>query len=366
MANRISNFRTFLSQRPYILAIIISILLILWMLSGMFQVKVSAAENEQPQEVIPKVKVETMYADAVSDAIELYGRTAPDRITTLKAEISGQVLKVHANRGAAVSQGQKIITLASNELPAQLNQAKALLAQREIEYRGIKTLNADGYQGEVQLSQADANLQAIKAQIAQLEIALENTVIRAPFDGVLNTRFVEQGDYLQGGDDVAIIADLNPLIVTAHVTENQVGKIKVGQQAQVTLLNKSNFTGDVRYIASLADEYTNTFKIEVAINNDGHKLFSGLSSEISLAFEQVQAIKVSPALLALDDQGNLGVKTVNNNTVKFTPINVVKSENDGMWLAGLGSKADVITLGQGFVREGDRVEAVHDVSDKEE
>lgn len=365
MADRISNFRIFLSQRPYILAITIAILLVLWMLSGMFQTKVSAAENEQ-QALIPKVKVQTMYADAMNDAIELYGRTAPDRIATLKAEIAGQVITVHAPRGASVSQGQKIITLASNELPAQLNQAKALLAQRKIEYQGVKKLNADGYQGKVQLSQADANLQAIKAEVARLEIALKNTVIRAPFDGVLNTRFVEQGDYLQRGDDVAVIADLDPLVVTAHVTENQVSKIKLGQQAQVTLLNKSSLTGDVRYIASLADEYTNTFKIEVAINNHDHKLFSGLSSEVVLALAQVEAIKVSPALLALDNQGNLGIKTVQNNKVKFTPIDVVKSENDGMWLAGLGSQADVITLGQGFVREGDQVEAVYAVSDKEQ
>ena len=56
--------------------------------------------------------------------------------------------------------------------------------------------------------------------------------------------------------------------------------------------------------------------------------------------------------------GNIGVKTVNNKKVVFTPINVVKSENDGLWLTGLGQQADIITLGQGFVRAGDEVEAV--------
>jgi multidrug efflux system membrane fusion protein len=63
--------------------------------------------------------------------------------------------------------------------------------------------------------------------------------------------------------------------------------------------------------------------------------------------------------MALDERGELGVKTVSeNDTVVFTPINMVKSDNDGVWLSGLGQQADIITLGQGFVRHGDRVEVV--------
>jgi len=155
-----------------------------------------------------------------------------------------------------------------------------------------------------------------------------------------------------------MIADLNPLIVRAYVTENQVDKIKLNQQADIRLLNKAPLTGNVRYIASIADDNTNTFKIEVAVDNSEHGLLAGLSSEVSIALAQVPAIKLSPALLALDEKGNIGVKTVENKRVIFTDIDVVKSESDGLWLSGLGQQANVIILGQGFVRAGDTVEAV--------
>jgi multidrug efflux system membrane fusion protein len=63
-------------------------------------------------------------------------------------------------------------------------------------------------------------------------------------------------------------------------------------------------------------------------------------------------------MLALDEAGNLGVKTLEGERVKFVPIKLVKAEQDGVWLSGLGERVNIITTGQGFVRDGDSVVAV--------
>ena len=360
--------RQWLAQKPYIIAGAITLVLVFWMASGIVNADKDAKKSAQAKSKVSKVskeiptsrvKVETRYATRIHKSVELYGRTEPDRITTLKAEVRGKVVEVLAKKGAQVQKGQPLVKLAMNDLPAQLIQAKALLKQREIEYSGAQKLNKKGYQGEVQVAEAFSNLEAVKASITRLKLDIDHTVIKAPFTGVLNTRYVEVGDYLSLGDDIAMIADLNPLIVRAHVTENQIEKLSVGESASVKLLNYPPLHGIVRYIASVGDDATNTFKIEVAIENVDHQLFSGLSSEVDIPLEEVSAIKISPALLALDEQGNIGVKTVVDSKVKFTPINIVKSESDGIWLTGLGEQAEIITLGQGFVRAGDTVEAVY-------
>lgn len=350
--------RQWLAQRPYVIAVTITLMLILWMATGIMQAKELPSHEDKTNTIVPKVKVTSFMASNVSDSVELYGRTEPDRIAQLKAEISGRIVEIIAQKGAIVKKGQIIARIEMNDLESQLTRSKALLAQRKIEFKGAKKLNADGYQGEVQLSQAAANLAAVEADIKRYQIAIDQTTIRAPFDGVLNTRYVEQGDYVKSGDDVAMIADLDPLVVRAYVTERQIAQLSVGQQADIRLLNNEKLLGTVRYIASVADDNTNTFKIEVAIDNASYQFLAGISSEVDITLQQVPAIKVSPALLALDEMGNIGIKTVDNNTVVFTPINVVKSENDGLWLTGLGQTADVITLGQGFVRDGDKVEAI--------
>lgn len=352
-------------QRPYLIAAIISLILLFWMASGPTETEQKTAlkaqmpnHNESP--LIAQVKVATHYGKNIHKTIELYGRTEPDRITTLKAEVNGKIIEVLAKRGSKVSKGQVIAKIALNDLPAQLTRSHALRKQREVEYEGALQLNAKGYQGKVQLAQAFADLEFVKAEILRLELAIANTVIKAPFAGVLNTRFVEVGDYVASGDDVAMIADLDPLIVRAHVTEQQINQLSVGQIAQVSLLNGAKAQGKLRYIASVGDDATNTFKVEVEIANHQLQMLAGLSSELTIDLAKMSAIKISPALLALDEKGNIGVKSVKETIVQFTPIEIIKSESDGIWLTGLGEQADIIVLGQGFVRAGDEVEAIFD------
>lgn len=354
-----------LAQRPYLIATLITFVLIFWMASGPSsaeQKSVLAAKtpSHDEKQVTAKVKVETRFGQNIHKTIELYGRTEPDRITTLKAEVHGKIIEVLAKRGSRVSKGQIIVKIALNDLPAQLTRSKALLNQREVEYQGALKLNKQGYQGKVHLAQSNAALESVKTEIQSLELDIANTIIKAPFSGILNTRYVEVGDYVASGDDIAMIADLDPLIVRAHVTELQISQLSVGQVAQVSLLNGEKAEGELRYIASVGNDATNTFKIEVAIDNKEGQLLAGLSSELTIDLAKMSAIKISPALLALDEQGNIGVKSVKDSIVQFTPIEIIKSDSDGIWLTGLGEQVDIIVLGQGFVRGGDKVDAIFD------
>lgn len=346
-----------LSKRPYIVALTITAILILWMLSGAISTQEAPDETKQTAEVA-KVQITTMSAQNIHSTLELYGRTEPNRTSTLKAEVRGRVIETLAKRGFRVSKGQAIVKIALNDLEYQLISSKALLEQRQIEYSGAKALKQGGNIGQAQLAQARFNIESIKAQIKTLTIAIENTVIHAPFDGVLDSRSVEVGDYLKVGDPVAVVADLSTLVVRAYATENQVNKLEVGQIANIRLLNQPKAIGEVRYIASLADEITNTFKVEITVDNTNYRYRSGLSGEVSIPLEKTWAIKLSPALLALDESGNIGVKSVVDKQVVFTPIDIIKSDTDGIWLTGLGKQANVISLGQGFVRAGDTVEPV--------
>lgn len=356
---------SWLAQRPYLVAALITLVLVLWMASGpsvaeqKSEIKAQIPSHDERQ-ITAQVKVETRLGQHIHKTIELYGRTEPDRITTLKAEVHGKIIEVLAKRGSKVSKGEIIAKIALNDLPAQLTRSQALLKQREVEYEGALKLNKQGYQGKVHLAQSYAALESVNAEIQRLELNIAHTVIKAPFTGTLNTRYVEVGDYVASGDDIAMIADLDPLIVRAHATEQQISQLSVGQVARVSLLNGEQAEGELRYIASVGNDATNTFKIEVAIDNKKARLFAGLSSELTIDLAKMSAIKISPALLALDEQGNIGVKSVKNSIVHFTPIQIIKSESDGVWLTGLGEKADIIVLGQGFVRAGDKVEAIFD------
>lgn len=120
------------------LAIVITIFLVLWMASGVMQAQEIPDEKIKQDIPIAKVKVETILAQRLHDATELYSRTEPDRIVRLKTETAGKVEKCWPKIGAMVKKGQIIAKIAMNDLASKLSRSKVLLAQLEIEYGGAK------------------------------------------------------------------------------------------------------------------------------------------------------------------------------------------------------------------------------------
>ena len=360
MAKVIDKFR----KEPHWIALIIFILLCVWVLSGVSGEGSAKSQEKamQKTEAVQKVRSSLLYAEEVEQEVRIYGRTEPDRVTTLSAEINGQVLEILVPEGQAVKQGDPLVRLDVNDLKQRLASVNATLKQAQIELKGAKSLGKKGYQSEVVQAQAQASVASAQAQKIALELSIENTVIRAPFDGVMNQHFMEVGDYLREGDAIATVVDLDPLVIKADVTERFVQDLTLGLAAHGRLVSGRALVGEVRYISSLSEMGTNTFKVEVAVPNPNAELRAGMSTELVIPIRTELAVKVTPAAMALDEKGNIGVKTVENNHVKFVPIDMVKSDSTGVWLTGLGEQAEVITLGQGFVRDGDPVEVVKDMT----
>ncbi len=349
-----------LRQQPAWIALILFIALCLWVASGMLKAQDENGTVKRKSTEIPlvKVTVEHITADEVTREISLYGRTEPDRIATLRAEVKGLVKEVHVQEGERVSKGQKIISLEKGEQVSRLQSAIATLKQREVELAGAQSLKDQGFQSQTALAQATANLEMAKADVVSYELAVYKSQIIAPFDGIINERFIEVGDFLKDGDKIAMLVDLDPLVITANVTEINLHGLKTQQQATGRMVTGDFLQGKIRYISSISEPGTNTFKIEVEVPNPDFTQMAGMSTELALPLETTWAMRLSPAVMALDEQGNLGVKIVVNEHVKFVPIDIVKSDSQGVWLTGMGERADIITLGHGFVRDGDKVEVV--------
>lgn len=351
------------TRKPWILSVIILFTIVLWLFSGLGQSKqsndttdASLNSDNATSPPLAKVVVSRFNSQPVTRTLSLYGRTAPNRQATLGAEVSGTVAQLLVKKGQHVKTGQALIELNKADRELQLQRANALLKVRDQEYKAAQSLRKRGLQGEVALSQAEAALIEAKAAVRKLQIALDNTIIYAPFSSIVETLHVEQGGYLGIGDPAATLVDLNPLLISADVSERHVGNVSIGQSAAIELVTGLNTQGTVSYRASVASKNTNTFPIEIEIDNPDMTLTAGTSTNVELVLANEQAIKITPSMLALDEAGNLGIKTLtNNDLVLFVPIAIVKVESDGVWLSGTSNPVDVITVGQGFARDGDTV-----------
>ncbi|WP_194439874.1 efflux RND transporter periplasmic adaptor subunit [Vibrio fluminensis] len=357
---KLSIFR-FFSVRPYIISLILVILLGIWLAMGQSNSEEVPASQESQQSIIPLAKVafQTFVAQDTHKTIDLYGRTAPDRQARLGAEIAGKIIDLQVEKGDQVKQNQIIAVIDKGDLDIQLERAKAMLSVRQKEFKAAQSLKSKGLQGEVAFANAQAMLIEAKAMVGNAKLALRNTNVRAPFAGVVDYLNIEKGDFVGVGDPVATLIDLEKIVIEADVSERHIQDLKVNQAAKVRFINGQETQGTVRYIGRVSSVSTNTFPIEIEVNNPQQRIPAGVSTEVELNLKDQLAIKITPAMLALDESGNLGVKTlIEQEQVKFVPIQLVKAEQDGVWLTGLGKQVDIITTGQGFVRDGDRVIAV--------
>ncbi len=343
----------------------IAILIAGWLVSGQFDDADSADGKAQAgitTSAAPaqgKVRVRTLLAEEVTRTIVVNGKTAPARVAQLSAETDGRVVAIGAERGANVVKGTVIVRLDERDRNARLAEARATLKQREVEYEARKKLMSSSYVSEAQLQDGLARLEAARAELTRADLDLEYMLVRAPFDGAIQERSVEVGDFLKVGDPIASFVDNRSIIVAASVSEFDAGFVRLGETATAKLATGEEVAGTIRYVAPVADEATRTFSVELEVDNsDGH-LRAGGSAELYIPAESIRAHRVSPSLLTLDDAGNVGVKIINDaNTVEFVVADIALSSNEGVWLAGLPESVTIITVGQGFVASGAEVDAV--------
>lgn len=348
----------------------IALAVILWMLSGVFNNPAVPVERTsglntgsggEISDRLMRVRVRQLSAREIVREVVVSARTEPNRSVELRAETDGVVTKLGAGRGRSVTQGEHIVDLDMRDRNARLNEAEALVEQRQLEYEATENLRGQQFTSEVQIAEANARLKSAVANQERILMEIRHTSLTAPFDALVQERAVEIGDFVRVGDPVAYLVDIDPLIIAGEVNEREVGKLEVGSPGTAHLVNGIDVEGTIRYIAPVADENTRTFRVELAVSNPDSAMRAGLTAEMRLSAGRIIAHSLTPALLTLSDDGTVGVKIVDEyNIVRFYPVEIVGSTDDGISVTGLPDDLRLITVGQGFVTDGQRVEPVPD------
>lgn len=341
-------------------AIIIFALVVLYIGTGVFggHKQEAASDAAAKTNDVPRVQVSTLASFPRDATLTVRGRTQALHWVDTRAQVDGIVKSIHFEKGDRVKAGDVLCELMVNDRGAKLDQARALVSERQKEWDAADNLEKQGAMSATGAKQAMAALEAARAAQRTQQIELGNTQIRAPISGFVDDRYVNVGDYMRVGDKCELVIAPEPFLAVGAVSEQDVGKLKIGAPANATLVSGENVEGKVYFVATKADPNTRTFRVEVELPNSDARLRDGVSADIHIPVRQVEAMKISPGILVLNDNGVVGVRTVQNSVVHFKPVNIVSDGPDGMWVTGLASGTTVITVGQEFVAEGSRVKAV--------
>ncbi|SFP34717.1 efflux RND transporter periplasmic adaptor subunit [Tranquillimonas alkanivorans] len=345
------------SRSKWIAAALV-VALVAWMASG-FVLPSEETESATPVSEAPRavaVAVRESAAEPVTQYFTAEGQALPQRRTVVLAEAAGEVVELAVRKGAMAEDADLIARLDPARQEADLEGAREELRRAERDLQNAETLLDRGTGTVDRVAQARSTVAAVRAQVAAAEDALDATFVRAPFAGRVEALPIEEGEFVTAGATVAEVVDAVPLTVAIQVPQQSLAALEVGQPAQVSFITGQQATGEVVFVGASAAAETRTFLAEIEVPNEDSDIPAGVSAEVRIPTGEAVAHFLSPAILSLGPDGELGVKTVGeDDRVVFHEVEIVRAQTDGVWVAGLPQEAEIITVGQGFVSAGELV-----------
>lgn len=346
-------------MKTYLIAIGIFIVLSIWMLTGMFKSTPEAATETvvASQSKAPtQVRTRTITIENKELSVSLRGRTEAKRIVDVHAEISGKLISTPIEKGQRVKKGDVLCELSEEDRAVQLSRAKASFEKAQIDFDGSKKLFDDGMISSAALAASKSALENERAALKTAQLNVDHLQMRAPFDAFVEDRPAQVGALIERGQICARLIDESTLLASGQATEKNIQQLNLGQKAIVKLADNREYPASISFIGRTADSLTRTYKLEVTINDQNHSIRDGITAQIIIPLNEVKAHHISPSVLALDGEGNLGVRIVNNeDKVELIPVSVVDESIDGVWITGLPETVRLIVVGQELVSHGDSV-----------
>lgn len=274
----------------------------------------------------PATKVELttatlVYPSQATSVLNASGYVVAQRKAEVASKATGRLVILNVEEGTIVKKGQVIGQLQSNDVEASLAQAKADLQvtiaslaeakanhERRKKLVDEKILSPSDYDiAEAQYKRGLATVDSAQARIQQLQVDLENTYIRAPFDGTVLTKNADVGEIVaplgsagNSKGSVVSMADMGSLQVEADVSESNLERVKVGQPCEITLdaFPEKRYRGAVHMIVPTADRAKATVMTKVKFIDRDERVLPEMSAKVTFLSEEISEsqIKAKPKL----------------------------------------------------------------------
>lgn len=240
-----------------------------------------------PPQTVSTVAAKTQDWQPTVNAV---GTLRAARGADLSVEVPGIVDKIHFESGDEVKAGTVLIELRIEDEQARLQalQTSADLARTTYE-RNVKQFEAKAI-SRAALDVDAANLKNAEAAVAQQRATLNKKVVRAPFNGRLGVRRVDAGQYINPGETVVTLQDLNSIYADFYLPEQEAVRIQVGQKMRVTTdaTGEDFFEGTISAIDPKVDVKSRNVLVRATLANKEHRLRPGSSASLAIDAGNVQ------------------------------------------------------------------------------
>jgi membrane fusion protein (multidrug efflux system) len=335
----------------------------------------AACGEEAPPEVTrPSVVVVPVVARAIEDRIEATGTLRAPRKALVAAEVGGRVTEIVRDEGASVAEGETVVAidperyrLEDANARARLAETAAALADAEREHVRMGTLRDKGVAAQAKLDQMETQLrlarsrqEAARAGAGMAARALADSIVRAPFAGVIAARKVSAGEFVAPGTPLFELVAMDPIEAEFNLPEADASRVRVGQLVQVRVAPypEEVFGASVTFVSPTVDPATHTLLVRAELSNPDRRLRPGLFARIDLGVAQRSGVAMIPeeAVLQRAD-GEVAFKLGAENRVQRLAIRTgLHREGEVEVVEGLSIGDQVVVRGHYALSDGVAVE----------
>lgn len=305
------------------------------------------------------VSIQKVERKVVKNNLLFTGIAYPWEETALAAQMASRVRKIYVKEGDYVKQGQLLVQMDDQQLTQieiQFNDAKR-------DFERAEKLKAEGAISEQQFEKFKLAYETLKTNYEKI---LENTQLRAPFNGVITAKYLNDGELFMmtpaGGRSVPAILHLmnvDELKIKVSVNEFDSYKIKIGQKAKIKndILPDEEFTGYVTRISPIVDPVSKTVEIELRVPNRGNKIKANSFVKVEIDLGVTNELLIPTTSILTDPvSGKNFVYLYQNGVAKKQFVTKGKQVNDDTIIRwGLNEGDQVIVEGQANLVDGDKV-----------
>ncbi|MBS0236300.1 MAG: efflux RND transporter periplasmic adaptor subunit [Proteobacteria bacterium] len=346
--------------KPSIKIVVVMLALsVLWILSGVIfpnnhKLAKTMAGKQQGY------KIETSKATQYQQYITISATTEAEKQVPLKVEIDAKVIEVVAKEGQYLKAGDPIVNLEVQNRKESLAQTEAAFKRAQIEYNASLALYDKQLASNADKALALANFKEAESAYKRAQLEMKRTIIRAPFNGIIDRIEVKAGDYMQAIQGTSVVGTFitkGTIIAVGYVPEKDIGQLSDGESVQLLRNGSEPITGKLHFISRIANPATRTFRVDVwAQSPEDDPIFSGQTVELKIPTATMNAHLVEASVTTMDMTGKLGVKVRDSSgVIQTVPIEIVGEEGGKFWISGLPDEAELVVLGQNYLQDGEKV-----------
>ncbi|MBW1803006.1 MAG: efflux RND transporter periplasmic adaptor subunit, partial [Deltaproteobacteria bacterium] len=320
---------------------------------------------------VPAVRVITLTIEPkrLEDKISLPAEVEPYENLWVKAEVSGQILKVFVDEGQMVKKGQVLVKLDDRDYKSRLARIEANYKLAKVDHERTIKLARRKIAAESKLDETEARLKDLVAQQKEARLALNRARITAPISGRLNEIKAKKGDFLRIGQEVLQILQFGKVKVTVGVPESDVTAVFDLKKANVVIdaLNNRRVTGKKLFLSRQPRTMARLYNLELVVPNpDGH-ILPGMFAKVELVksvFDQALSIPLY-AVITRGDERFIYVE--NNGHAKKRRVELgILTGWEVQITSGLRPHDRVIVVGHRFLDDGQAIKVIKNVSHPKE